>query len=301
MPNLYTRAHGVANGVQSLRRVATLALSFTLATCFGVAVCSAFPEENAEKSIGAILPTPKRSVIITADGETKNVDTTATTVGELFQAENILLSKQDRCTVPLTTPITADMKPLVITRIQIEMIKERVVVPFITKKKLTPKLRYGQSKLVKGGVNGERVATYKVIHKDGVQIARKMTAHKVKPAQNALILSGLRGASFSHMLASRGSLGGARVLTMRATGYGPNRNGRWNALCRTGMKPGYGVVAVDPRFIRLGTRMYIENYGYAIAGDTGGAIKGNRIDLAFNSHHEAMAVGRRNVRVMILP
>jgi 3D (Asp-Asp-Asp) domain-containing protein len=67
------------------------------------------------------------------------------------------------------------------------------------------------------------------------------------------------------------------------------------------MKPGKGVVAVDPRFIPLGTRLYIENYGYAIAGDTGGAIKGNRIDLAFNSHHEAEAIGRRNVRVMILP
>lgn len=301
MPNLYTRAHSVAKKAQSLRRTATLAFSFTLATCFGVAVCSAFPEENAEKSIGAILPTPKRSVTITADGETRTVETTASTVGELFKSQEILLGKQDRCTVPLATPITADMQPLVITRIKVETIQERVVVPFTTKKQITPKLAYGQSKLVNPGVDGERVATYKVTYKDGVQVARKMTAHTVRPPKHALIKSGIRGASFRHMLASRSSLGGARVLTMRATGYGPNRNGRWNALCRTGMRPGHGVVAVDPRFIPLGTRMYIENYGYAIAGDTGGAIKGNRIDLGMDSHYEAEAVGRRNVRVMILP
>lgn len=306
MPNQNTRAYGVVVGAHSMRRVATLALSFTLATCFGVAVCSAFSGEDMGKGIAAATPAaatpaPKRTVTITVDGETKSVQTTATTVGELFKAENILLAKQDRCTVPLATPITPDMDPLVVTRIRFETVKERVTVPFITKKKLTPKLRYGQSKVVAAGVNGERVATYKVVYRDGVQVARKMTAHAVRAPKNALVLSGLRGASFSHMLASRGSLGGARVLTMRATGYGPNRNGRWNALCRTGMRPGHGVVAVDPRFIRLGTRMYIENYGYAIAGDTGGDIKGNRIDLGMDSHNQAMAIGRRNVRVMILP
>ena len=103
------------------------------------------------------------------------------------------------------------------------------------------------------------------------------------------------------MLASRGSLAGARVMTMRATGYGPGDNGGWGNTTATGMRPGFGIVAVDPRFIRLGTRLYIEHYGYAIAGDTGGAIKGNRIDLGYNTHYEAQAVGRRNVRVLILP
>jgi 3D (Asp-Asp-Asp) domain-containing protein len=301
MPNRNTRVYGVAVKAQSMRRLATLALSFTLATIFGAAVCSALPEEKSDKSIGAILPAPKRSVTITANGETKTVETTATTVGELLESQEILLSKQDRCTVPLTTPITADMKPLVITRIKTETVQERVVVPFTTRKQLTPKLPYGQSKLVSAGVNGERIATYKVIYKDGAQVFRKMITHAVRAPKNALVKTGVRGATFSHMLASRGSLGGARVLTMRATGYGPNRNGRWNALCRTGMRPGKGIVAVDPRFIPLGTRLYIENYGYAIAGDTGGAIKGNRIDLAFDSYYEAEAIGRRNVRVMILP
>ena len=47
------------------------------------------------------------------------------------------------------------------------------------------------------------------------------------------------------------------------------------------MRAGYGVVAVDPRVIHLGSKLYIEGYGYAIAGDTGGAVKGYIIDLGF--------------------
>ena len=72
------------------------------------------------------------------------------------------------------------------------------------------------------------------------------------------------------------------------------------------MKAQYGVVAVDPSVIPLGTKLYIEavdgswTYGYAVAGDTGGAIKGNRIDLFFNSNAEAMSFGRRQAKVYVL-
>ena len=101
-------------------------------------------------------------------------------------------------------------------------------------------------------------------------------------------------------LASRGFFAGRRIVEMVATGYGPGENGRWGAQTASGLKPGFGVVAVDPRFIPLGTRIYIEGYGYAVAGDTGGAIKGNRIDLGFDNYSTAQAVGRKKVRVLIL-
>jgi 3D (Asp-Asp-Asp) domain-containing protein len=64
---------------------------------------------------------------------------------------------------------------------------------------------------------------------------------------------------------------------------------------------GYGVVAVDPRFIPLGTRLYIEGYGYAVAADTGGAIKGSRIDLGISSRRDMSAIRNlHRVRVHIL-
>ena len=72
------------------------------------------------------------------------------------------------------------------------------------------------------------------------------------------------------------------------------------------MKARYGVIAVDPRVIPLGTKLYIESpdgsytYGEAIAEDTGGAIKGNKIDLFFPSYEECMRFGRRTMTVYIL-
>ena len=67
-----------------------------------------------------------------------------------------------------------------------------------------------------------------------------------------------------------------------------------------------GAVAVDPRVIPLGTKLYVESldntkdYGFCVAEDTGGAIKGNKIDLFFNTAGEVKNFGRRKVRVYIL-
>lgn len=101
-------------------------------------------------------------------------------------------------------------------------------------------------------------------------------------------------------LASRSAVPHKRVLTMTATGYGPGENGRWGNRTATGTRVGYGKVAVDPRVIPLGTRLYVEGYGFAIAADTGSAIRGRRIDLGFGTNREARKVGRRPVKVLVL-
>ena len=73
-----------------------------------------------------------------------------------------------------------------------------------------------------------------------------------------------------------------------------------------GTKAAHGTVAVDPRVISLGSKLYIEgigstyDYGYSQALDTGRAIKGNKIDLYFESHSEALKWGKKKVRVYIL-
>ena len=81
---------------------------------------------------------------------------------------------------------------------------------------------------------------------------------------------------------------------------GPVSCGNNSGNTAIGLQAGYGVVAVDPDVIGLGTRLYIEDYGYAVAGDTGGAIKGNRIDLGFLTLEECYAWGRRDVKVYVL-
>ena len=86
--------------------------------------------------------------------------------------------------------------------------------------------------------------------------------------------------------------------SMVATAYysgGGGLNG--DGVTATGLRARKGIVAVDPTVIRLGTRVYIEGYGDALVADTGGWIKGNRIDLCFDSLEECYRYGRRKIYV----
>ncbi len=88
-----------------------------------------------------------------------------------------------------------------------------------------------------------------------------------------------------------------KVMTMESSAYSAadssGYTARGNALRR-------GFVSVDPSVIPLGTELFIEGYGFAIADDTGGAIRGHMIDVAMDSHYEAIQWGRRNVKVYVL-
>ncbi len=87
-----------------------------------------------------------------------------------------------------------------------------------------------------------------------------------------------------------------RKLHVVATGYTPNCAG-CSGTTRTGAQAGHGVAAVDPHVIPLGTKLYVPGYGHALAGDTGGDIKGRRVDLGFNSERQAQHFGRRKMVV----
>ena len=91
----------------------------------------------------------------------------------------------------------------------------------------------------------------------------------------------------------------AAVMTMEATAYLPS-DGGGAGITATGIPATYGVAAVDPAVIPLGSRLYIPGYGEAIAADTGGAIYGYKIDLCMESYSEAMNFGRRDVTVYVL-
>jgi 3D (Asp-Asp-Asp) domain-containing protein len=127
---------------------------------------------------------------------------------------------------------------------------------------------------------------------DGEFTNRRVLKEDVVQPVDAVFAMGRAGWS-----STRGNFVRANVLTMKATGYSAYENTNWTAL---GLRAGYGIVAVDPNTIRLGSRVFVEGYGFAIAGDTGGAIKGNRIDLCFDSYSQAMRFGRKTVRVHVL-
>lgn len=91
-----------------------------------------------------------------------------------------------------------------------------------------------------------------------------------------------------------------KELTMTATAYTATGNRTATGVWPVRNANGVSTVAVDPNVIPLGTKLYIEGYGYAIAADTGGAIKGNKIDLYMNSNAQCINYGRRTVKVYIV-
>ncbi len=118
---------------------------------------------------------------------------------------------------------------------------------------------------------------------------------------NGLAVDGMVGRQTLLYLERTGGLPNRynRAVTMTASAYTAYDDGNSNYTYRGNMLR-KGLAAVDPRVIPLGSRLYIEGYGYAIADDIGGAIKGNRIDLAYESRDEAFKFGLRKVTVYIL-
>jgi len=96
--------------------------------------------------------------------------------------------------------------------------------------------------------------------------------------------------------------GAIEKILVEATAYSPTvaecDADPWTTA--TGMRSGYGIIAVDPTVIPYYTKVYVEGYGYAIAGDCGGAIKNNIIDVFFYKPEEAMRWGRRKVNMYVL-
>ena len=152
----------------------------------------------------------------------------------------------------------------------------------------------GRVVVCKAGTGGERQRLFRLTYEDG-------SLTSVVPVSDVRVETAGGEATAAGTSAYRG--GATKELYVEATAYTPTvqetDSDPWTTA--SGMKSGLGVVAVDPKVIPLGSKLYIEGYGYAIAGDTGGAIKGARIDVFFYSHDEMVNWGRRWVRVFVLP
>jgi 3D (Asp-Asp-Asp) domain-containing protein len=166
--------------------------------------------------------------------------------------------------------------------------------------KLSQDERSGETKVTIPGQDGLLESTYrteKVRH--GYTKFVLISSRVVKYPVDMEVTAGYTQRSSMVLPSRSGVYNRTQELDLVATGYSPSE-GPGHGLCATGMHAGYGVVAVDPRIIPLRSKLYISGYGYAIAGDTGGAIKGHRIDLGLNTRSEARNVGRRHVHVYLL-
>lgn len=187
-------------------------------------------------------------------------------------------------------------------------------VKYTTVKRLNASLQPGETVTVRDGVDGEKVVTYRVKYENGVEVSREaVEAVVVSYPVIKVVEYGAENSVSVNMETSDEAVDSSKLnysyyIDCEATAYdlSPEENGGYGGQSATGVPLDKGVIAVDPKVIPLGTRVYIEavdgswSYGYAVAADTGGAIKGKRVDLCYRTQSECIQFGRRACRVYIL-
>lgn len=235
-------------------------------------------------------------------GEIVRIDVVGESVADALVAAGIDPSANPAVVPALDTALTPGLR-IEVPDVFVRVVQEEATVPQQIRKESDPSLPRGTTRVVTAGAPGRVLRVYRVIVSGGVESTRVLTAEKVvsKPVTR-IVAVGTSAAASAIPAASRRipapPKSGRRMLVV-ATGYSaaqPDLDDR----TATGALARYGVIAVDPNVIPLGTRVYVPGYGFAVAADTGGAIDGKRIDLCFDTVAEALAWGRRSVNIIIL-
>jgi 3D (Asp-Asp-Asp) domain-containing protein len=239
--------------------------------------------------------------IISASGS-KTIVTNAEDVGALLEEQNIQLGPHD-----IVRPSLADkIVPYSTIRISrvvrwVSTVKRHIAQR--TVHEIDFSLPPGKSKVVKPGRPGLTEAMVDYTQTDGTVHKRVLQTRVLRKPQTRVIAEGVGTyaaiAEFAKHGLEKTSYIASSAVNMVATAYTAGCGG-CSGYTASGYRAGHGIVAVDPRIIPLGTKLYIPGYGFAIAGDTGGAIIGRRIDLGFDSLSDAMQFGRRTVKVYML-
>ena len=245
-------------------------------------------------------------VKVTVDGKTHERYTARRDVKEFLDSVCIYLGQFDEVTPSLDTPISDGLCINVSRVIVREETYEENVARTVVKKQSSD-YNIGETIVEQEGSDGVAKNTYKVIRRDSHLVsATLINSETIKAPVDKIITVGTNAPT----IASRGDVKYKKVIQCLATAYEPGvqSNGKWAGITATGRPAGPGIVAVDPKVIPLNSKLYIEStddgkswsYGYAIAGDTGGGIKGNRIDLCYSTVAECYQFGKRQCNVYIL-
>lgn len=277
----------------------------TLLTKKGITLFEGDEVEPAYLEDGVTL-TVKRSfpVKITLGTDSFTVKTVSKPLSAVLEKEGIVLGEHDIVTPVLTTVVTPHTE-ITITRVRIT--EERVTeeIPFARKFRENPTLNRNETKVVTTGENGRREALYRMTFTNGEKTAQELVSEKVtKPAVTEIIEYGAEETQPMREKATAETvsvLASCEYIDCKAYSY------IIHGKTATGMKTKRGLIAVDPKVIPLGSKVYVQSldgkadYGYAVAADTGGMIKGKTIDMWVPTYAEAAQNGVRKMRVYILP
>lgn len=178
-------------------------------------------------------------------------------------------------TLPINQPVTTESSFTEKLEEETETLPKKIIYED------DPRIEAGEEKILEEGADGKKVKILKVTYsKDGQEYERKIVSVKTTPPKDKKILRGTK-IVWKTLDTPDGQIRYWKKIRVYATHYDSRCPG-CNETTAIGLRAGFGVIAVDPSVIPLRSRVYIPGYGPAIAGDTGGSIKGNIIDLGFD-------------------
>lgn len=245
--------------------------------------------ENEKITVKTAIP-----VKVVIAGQEHEVKTAEDTIADMLavDGEELGYKEEDIVEPSVETAIRRDMSDVKITQVEIETVVENEVMPFNTVEKEDNDRDVSLDPLVtQEGVNGEKEVTYQIVKHDGEIVKKEAISQKtIKETQDKVVV---KGTALYMASRSGGNQKVKKKITVTATAYSGG------GLTATGRKPvrnvnGISTIAVDPRVIPLGSLVEVQGYGKAIASDTGGAIKGNIIDVYLNSDSECRSWGRKH-------
>lgn len=244
-----------------------------------------------DKQISKIIINRANTLTVVHDGLTEEVTLTGESVQDGLEKLNVELGTCDNISEPLNSIVDRDIT-VTVQRVRFvnETLAEEIAYQTVTKQVQT--VPRGKTKVVTQGVAGQKLCNYNEIYVDGEcilknEVSQSVISNPVTQVEYYGTGGTIGGKSFSY------------YIDMKAYAY--TSTGR----TATGKAAARGMVAVDKSVIPLGTKLYVKAlkgsfvYGTCSAEDTGGAIKGNVIDLFMNSEQECRSFGVRKVRVYI--
>lgn len=248
------------------------------------------------------------TIKVFVDNKELNISSSEKNIASMLNTEKIALSSNDTVYPLIENKLSKGMN-VIITRVKTETIQEKKPIDFKTVIKDDKDKLKSQSSVIQTGIRGEKSITFNVTYENGKEINRKVVKEMVvKEPQHKIIAQGTqspitisRGSSSKTLNASTTST--SKTINVKATAYcAVDGNDAYTSSGRKAVRnpSGYSTIAVDPNVIPLGTRLYVDGYGYAIAADKGCGVKGKFIDVFFNTSEEANNWGVRYLSVKIL-
>jgi uncharacterized protein YabE (DUF348 family) len=239
------------------------------------------------------------TVVVRLDGREVVIRTTAATVGEIAATTRLPIRPDDRLEPGRDYAVAAGLR-LTVTRVTKSYQHREEVVACRVVRQEDMAMNLGQNVVLQEGENGLLQRLLLVTYEgDRVTETQELSRTMVREPKDRVLRVGTAGS----VVRDGQTIKFLKALPVTATAYEPGPiscGASATGYTCLGLRATRGIIAVDPRVIPFWTKVYVEGYGFAVAGDSGSAIKGDRIDVCFDTYEEAIRWGVKHVKVYIL-